>query len=300
MMEQYPESHDKVEAMLQYLWDAEGSDLMPYEDTHHFVEAATFADDIKYHGHAWQSDYHFLQQPWIEEGEASDYELPTKTRYLTNAIPNLVAMIGEKDGTDYLSSQIYTSINGYYPDNSNLAKSFALRLLIHYVGDIHQPLHCEDRFNKENTTGDKGANTFPLENHRGVDEMHALWDAILWEGYPHQDRPFTDASYDAFQTKVTDMVNRNKRHIPSKLYSIGNELSWSKDSYDIAITLYDGLTENEAVPQAYLDKNIPIAEAQLVKGGYRLAFVLDHIFSTSNESEDVAKSIAEYLALILQ
>ena len=52
MEEQYKSSHDKVEKMLMYLWDST-PDLMPYESTHHFVEAATFADDIKYHGHAW-------------------------------------------------------------------------------------------------------------------------------------------------------------------------------------------------------------------------------------------------------
>ena len=86
-----------------YLWDSD-PDLIPYEDTHHFVESATFADDIKYHGHAWQSDYHFLQHPWIEEGEESDYKLPTKTRNLTIAIPNLVAMISGKDGEEYKDS----------------------------------------------------------------------------------------------------------------------------------------------------------------------------------------------------
>ena len=90
------------------------------------------------------------------------------------------------------------------------------------------------------------------------------------------------------------------RHIPTKLYSIGNENDWATDSYNIAKTLYDGVTENEEVPQDYIDKGIPIAEAQILKGGYRLAFVLDHIFSTSNESEDMAKTVAEMLALILQ
>lgn len=45
-------AHDKVEKTLLYLWDSDPH-LMPYEDSHHFVESATFADDIKYHGHAW-------------------------------------------------------------------------------------------------------------------------------------------------------------------------------------------------------------------------------------------------------
>lgn len=96
------------------------------------------------------------------------------------------------------------------------------------------------------------------------------------------------------------MVNRNKSHIPTKLYSVGNEKSWAKDSYDIAITLYDGITENEDVPQSYLDSGIPIAEAQIVKGGYRLAFVLDHVFSTSNGDEDRAEQLAKLLSLFAQ
>ena len=45
------------------------------------------------------------------------------------------------------------------------------------------------------------------------------------------------------------------------------------------------MTENEAVPQAYLDKNIPIAYHQLVKGGYRLYYTMTYIFGdSSNDS----------------
>ena len=125
----------------------------------------------------------------------------------------------------------------------------------------------------------------------------------MWEGYPDEDRPFTDETYEAFQTKVTDLVDRNRRHIPSKLYSIGNELDWASDSYGIAKTLYDGIEENKEVPQAYLDSSIPIAEAQIVKGGYRLAFVLNYVFgSSSEENEDdiLATKIAEMLTAMIQ
>lgn len=42
------------------------------------------------------------------------------------------------DGSDYLDSYIYDYIqNRLYPGQQDLAKSFALRLLIHYVGDMH-------------------------------------------------------------------------------------------------------------------------------------------------------------------
>ena len=72
--------------------------------------------------------------------------------------------------------------------------------------------------------------------------------------------------------------------------------------------MYDGVTENEEVPDDYVTSSIPIAEAQLIKGGYRLAFVLDYIFSSSNdfdswlESSDdyLAEQIAEWLSILIQ
>ena len=48
------------------------------------------------------------------------------------------------------------------------------------------------------------------------------------------------------------------------------------------LAFYVGVIENEAVPQDYLDTNIPIAEQQIVIGGYRLAYVIDYIFSESS------------------
>ena len=209
-------------------------------------------------------------------------------------------MISGKDGEDYKDSAIYQSIKGYYPDDDNLANSFALRLLIHYMGDIHQPFHCEDRFNADNLSGDKGANTFPLKYHYQVDELHALLDKIVYEGYPNEDRPMTDDSYAAFKTKTQELMDRNSESIPSGPYTIGDEVQWGLDSFEIAKTLYDGVTENEAVPQEYIDKNLPIAESQIMKGGYRLAYVLEHVFSESRTDEFVANEIANLLKALLQ
>jgi len=41
---------------------------------------------------------------------------------------------------DYISNRLY-------PGNMPVARSYALRLLIHYLGDIHQPFHTMARFN---------------------------------------------------------------------------------------------------------------------------------------------------------
>lgn len=67
-----------------------------------------------------------------------------------------------------------------FDNNENVAKSFALRLVIHFVGDIVQPFHCESLYSSEFTEGDAGANAFPLKYHYTVDELHALWDKVLY------------------------------------------------------------------------------------------------------------------------
>ena len=94
--------------------------------------------------------------------------------------------------------------NRLYPGNPDVAKSYALRLLIHYLGDIHQPMHVEARFSDKYPTGDKGGNTFPLPYHYEVDELHALWDKVIYSEHTNLKRPLTEKTYTAFQQKTVD------------------------------------------------------------------------------------------------
>ena len=62
-----------------------------------------------------------------------------------------------------------------------LGDSLDMRLLIHYVGDIHQPLHASSRFTAEFPNGDRGGNSFHLKRNGEINELHALWDSVLQE-----------------------------------------------------------------------------------------------------------------------
>ena len=76
------------------------------------------------------------------------------------------------------------------------------------------------------------------------------------------------------------------------------------ESFDIATTLYDGVFEDEAVPQDYLDKNIPVANARITIGGYRLYYIIDFIFSqdtkTSKAVNEEPSETAERATKFLQ
>jgi len=230
--------------MLSYL-GAYNSTFTQYEGDHPFVECATFADDWKYHGEAWQSDYHFKTLPWVEEGSPSDYKLDSSSRNLTVGLYDIVAWLSGKQGDAYLTSYMYTYLMAKFNNNENVAKSYALRLLVHYMGDIVQPFHSEDRYNSEFLTGDKGANLFPLPYHYGVDELHALWDYVLYTQRTNIARPFTQESWDAFQPQVLDVMTTYKSAVAdSAVYESVDFDAMSEESYQIAITLYDGVTEN--------------------------------------------------------
>lgn len=95
----------------------------------------------------------------------------------TLAIPSLVDWM---KGSPDRDGPIFKAIMKYYKTEA-LGKSMALRLLIHYFGDIHQPLHCTSRVDDDFPAGDRGGNSFALPYHYTADNLHAVWDAAVYE-----------------------------------------------------------------------------------------------------------------------
>ena len=60
------------------------------------------------------------------------------------------------------------------------ARSFALRLLIHYVGDLHQPLHATAKVDSTYPKGDAGGNFFILPELDNAKNLHSVWDSVLY------------------------------------------------------------------------------------------------------------------------
>ena len=81
----------------------------------------------------------------------------------------------------------------------------------------------------------------------------------------------------------------------TEFYSVSKEdaeeidnVVWGDQSYDIGTTTaYDGVTQNEKVPQDYIDKNIPIIEKRIVIGGLRLSSLIQDIFGSQTQTKEV-------------
>jgi len=77
---------------------------------------------------------------------------------ITAVVPDIIAWLKETPG--YQTSETYKTIRQHYSETDG--ESMAMRLLIHYAGDFHQPLHTMEVLDKEFPAGDRGGNYFHL------------------------------------------------------------------------------------------------------------------------------------------
>ena len=134
---------------------------------------------------SWQSDWHFIDQPYLPEDKVID-DYPDFEMAEVDVEDALTSLTDFIKGKDMTGNTYVDKIKEEFPD-SNDQVSFALRLIIHYVGDIHQPLHATSGVNDEYPKGDRGGNSEWIDpNVDGVGNLHALWDSVIYQypGYP--------------------------------------------------------------------------------------------------------------------
>jgi len=159
----------------------------------------------------------------------------------------------------------------------------SLKFIVHFIGDLHQPLHCAER------SGDKGGNgrlVFFLDRPRATN-LHSVWDsAILFQD--------EGAAGDA---KYADFLNAKITPAQAQEWAKGTPLDWANESHQIAVdSAYAGVPADGPPPKLdikYVQRNEPIIEEQLQKGGVRLAMVLNEIFAgypTTNPTTNKAES----------
>jgi hypothetical protein len=132
--------------------------------------------------------------------------------------------------------------------------------LIHFIGDMHQPLHCAD--NK-----DKGGNDVKVEFFGKPTNLHSVWDSGLLGRMGSQDR--------LFGRLLTESAGHAKK------WSKGTVEDWAEEAHKAAQkTVYGRLPKVAAgapvpIGAAYEKKADPLIREQLEKAAARLAMVLN-------------------------
>jgi hypothetical protein len=138
-------------------------------------------------------------------------------------------------------------------------KKMYLRLLIHIVGDIHQPLHV-GRFE------DLGGNRVRVLWFGDSTNLHSVWDDKMIES---QDLSYTE------YVKAINHSTKDQR-LQWQQQSM-NE--WFYESYQLAGKVYNSVTQPyQRLSFRYNYDHIGMLNNQLLKGGIRLAGLLNNIF----------------------
>ena len=159
--------------------EASESYLTRRENKHAFTECATFADSIKGEGYSFQSDWHFINLPYLSEPGTTldDFSFTMPDTDVVQAMTDMTAFLrGELTGDSTYISQIAEKL----PAEAD-QRSFVLRMLIHYVGDVHQPEHSTALVNSQYPSGDRGGNSEKIPSKDGVNNLHFVWDSVIYE-----------------------------------------------------------------------------------------------------------------------
>ncbi|GGE87876.1 S1/P1 nuclease [Sphingomonas prati] len=144
----------------------------------------------------------------------------------------------------------------------------ALAFLVHFVGDLHQPLHAGDR-------SDRGGNDQPANYGimAGRRNLHTVWDGLL------ADRAISTPPGGALG--VLSEIPAADRPAAAA----GSVADWSRESWQASHTAYADLLGGDGCgPQPAgrptlsneaIAREIPLARRQVALGGLRLAKLLD-------------------------
>lgn len=140
---------------------------------------------------------------------------------------------------------------------SELGEAEVLKMLVHLVGDIHQPLHVGNG-------KDRGANKISVKYFWKESNLHRVWDSGIIEGQNY--------SY----TEYTNWIDHIEKQEVEKLQK-DPVLVWAQESKSFRKAIYE-LPDNKSINYKYNYKHLEIVNKRLLQGGIRLAGLLNEIY----------------------
>lgn len=135
--------------------------------------------------------------------------------------------------------------------NGPAVRAEALAFVVHFVGDVHQPLHASFRH-------DAGGNDFQVRWHGRGSRLHRIWDSTMLDT-AHLSSARYARKLEAERTPVA---------------TGGTPAEWAEEG--CRIDRDDGVyPSSRTIDDAYVRRELPIAERRLRQAGARLAALLN-------------------------
>ncbi|MGM5471101.1 S1/P1 nuclease [Flavobacteriaceae bacterium LMO-SS05] len=141
---------------------------------------------------------------------------------------------------------------------SDKDKAFYLRLLIHLIGDLHQPMHV-------GLEEDKGGNDFKVKWFYKDTNLHSIWDSKMIDDYGMS---YTELAQNA------DYLTKEQIQELEK----GTVIDWVNDTHKLTRQVYASSSEGDNLRYEYSYKFLNVARKQMQIAGIRLAKTLNELF----------------------
>ena len=225
-----------------------------------------------------RANWHFIDGRWVPAPELGNSSIQGNVYVGMVALPDIHGdhpdKISAENQVTNMMFALYYSLRRLHDTNvADPERAIALCLVMHLLGDIHQPLHAGSMLSATLfVNGDRGGNAI---NTRGGN-LHARWDQAL------SDMPFAETL-----EKLTAEAARIG--LNSELLAADNSSLWLQESRDILQTLVYTDEMREAVLQAersatelpvfildaeYVAQMQSVAEQRLLLAGLRLVHAL--------------------------
>ena len=237
-------------------WGQKGHDTVAYIAQQHLTPTTQEAIDSLLDGYSivyWAN--------WLDNAShTADYEY-TKTWHYKNIDADKTYENAPKIKEGNIVDAIYDQVN--ILKDSTLSKedrSLALKMVVHFLGDIHQPLHMGH-------ASDKGGNYHNVKFFKNGTNLHTIWDTNLPE-----------ASHNWSHTEWQVEIDRLSPQKQLEIVKGGNPDIWGKETYEICAEIYESTPLSTNIEYDYISKWTPTVELQFERGGLRLADILNSIF----------------------
>ncbi|HWT02951.1 MAG TPA: S1/P1 nuclease [Pyrinomonadaceae bacterium] len=224
-----------------------------------FVNASHWADDLRpFKEFDFLKPLHFVDFPFTTDGTPLPPDLPGDKTILTALNENVDILRNSADDAE---------------------RARALRLVIHFVGDIHQPLHASARVTAALPKGDLGGNLFSISVGGKKSNLHSYWDGGIGS-FPKTGPNFAPPPLE----QVLPAAEEIARKFPPAwdAWKVGGPAGferWAQESSALAQGIAYRNIEAGRVPSKWYNQSALITvERRVAWGGYRLAELLNSIW----------------------
>lgn len=247
--------------LICFAWGQKGHDTVAYIAENHLTPVAKAAVDSILDGRSL-----VYYSNWLDNASHTpQYEYSKTWHY-----KNIDAGVAYDDAPILPAGDVVTAIVAQTVIlTDSLAdkdlKSLALKMVTHFLGDIHQPMHLGHK-------SDLGGNRWKVRYFNRDNNLHSVWDSSIVE-----------TGHKWSYTEWQQQIDRATPEDELTIISVTDPSDWARETYAIATEVYDTTPVDYNISFDYIAKWTPVIEQQFLKGGLRLAHLLNTIFDPAYE-----------------